>query len=816
MLTADLLERQRAIESESVELGRERYRKERPMPWRDESAGADEEANLPPGRHLLRQIVRPTADAIRAALKASSQGQAGRSFKAVSMLTLMEPEAVAYLTARCAINAAAKRMGMAPLSGHVAEALRDHLNYDAIRKNEPAFYRSLMNANKKAGNYGRTWRTKIRRAMKAVERLLVSWTPNDKLQIGSKCLELLVSAVPDLFEIVREPNPITFRDELVFRPTAKLTDWLERMHARCELLSPLYLPMVVPPKPWTSPYSGGYLTGEARLIKGAPREYLDGLCAANMQPVYDALNAIQSVRWRINPRVLDVMRTVWDSGASLGGLPSRELRPLPGKPHDIDTNEKARKDWCKKAAIVHQENARSKSKRIAMSQLLWTAEKFADEEAIYYPHELDFRGRVYPKPMGGPNPQGDDLQKSLLMFAEGKPLGPEGPMWLAIHIANLFGVDKVGFKERVQWVFDHEELILDSARNPLDGERFWTTADSPYCALAACFEWEGYVAEGEAFVSHLPIALDGSNSGLQHFSAMLRDPEGAALVNLVPSDKPADIYMAVAERVQAIADASDDPGAQPWKGGKVVRRIAKRPVMTYCYAATRFGMQEMIESELYKLDAERREEGKPPHLEGASNYEAAHWLSYVMYDAIGETVRAASGAMEWLKQAATVAAKAGLPVCWTSPIGLPVLHDYRKMTAERVKVFVNGQMVKYVLEKPTLDIDARSQASAVAPNFVHSCDAAHLMRVALACRERGITSLAVIHDSFGTHACDTSLLSRLLRETLVEQYSRDVLGDFAKELRKQLPEEVAAELPPTPQMGTLDLNEVRASAYAFA
>jgi DNA-directed RNA polymerase len=56
----------------------------------------------------------------------------------------------------------------------------------------------------------------------------------------------------------------------------------------------------------------------------------------------------------------------------------------------------------------------------------------------------------------------------------------------------------------------------------------------------------------------------------------------------------------------------------------------------------------------------------------------------------------------------------------------------------------------------------------------------------------------------------------LLRDTLVEQYQRDILGDFARELHEQLPEEVAAELPPVPRAGTLDLSEVRASVYAFA
>jgi DNA-directed RNA polymerase, mitochondrial len=326
MLTTDLLERQFGLEAEAVELGAERYRKERPMPWRNDTdkAAEQEEVALPPGRQLLKQIIVPVARHIEEAKESASAGRAGRSGKAMPMLNLMEAEAIAYITARAAINGATKRLSLARLATDVAEGLRDHLNYDSIKRNEPAFFRSLMKANQKAGNYGKTWRTKIRRAMKSVEELLVTWSIADRIQIGTKCLELLVGAVPDLFEIVREPNPKTGRQELVLRPTAKLTDWFERMHGRCELLNPIHLPMVVPPKPWTTPFSGGYLGGRAWLVKGASRPFLEDLAAVDMPLVYKALNDVQSTAWRINRPLLEVMRQVWQAGSELGKLPRRE------------------------------------------------------------------------------------------------------------------------------------------------------------------------------------------------------------------------------------------------------------------------------------------------------------------------------------------------------------------------------------------------------------------------------------------------------------------------------------------------------------
>lgn len=817
MTEQTLIERQRELEKQAVDLGAERYRKARPMPWRGEDQPqAEEEANMPPGRQLLKHVVGRLSEHIEVVKDASAKGQAGKAAKVMPLLHLMDAEQVAYITARMGINSCTKQFSLKNAGRGVAEALKDHLNYTAIKEDQPAFFRSLMKANKKAGNYGKTWRTKIRRAMKSVERLLVRWSVNDTVQIGTKCLEMLCEACPDLFEIDRRPNIKTGRKELVLKATPKLVEWLERQHARCELLNPIHMPMVCEPVPWTSPFSGGYLTNRTPLVKSGDKEYLSELNDADMPAVYDALNAIQSTRWRINKDVLAVAKQVWDAGSNIGGLPRRDDLPLPPRPDDIDTNADALMDWKRKATAVYVENTTMQSKRISMSQMLWVGEMFAEESAIYYPHNLDFRGRVYPIPSGGPSPQGDDIQKALLMFAEGKPLGQDGADWLAIHIANLFGIDKVSFEERIAWVEEHDDLLVDSGEQPLDGARLWTQADKPYCALAACIEWAGYRREGESFVSRIPVALDGSNSGLQHFSAMLRDPVGAECVSLVPLDKPADVYSQVAARLQAMADASEDEDARVWANGKVIRRIAKRPVMTYCYSATRYGMQEMIAQELTKIDLELRTQGKPPHLEGAENYEAAKWLSHAMFAAIGDTVKAAAEAMDWLKHCAKVLGSRDKPIRWTSPIGFPVKQAYRARSRNICTVILDGKVVKFVYDTADGGIDTKGQVSAVAPNFVHSCDGSHLMRACLAAWREGIHSMAVIHDSFGAHACDTAKLSLLLRQTMVEQYTPDVLDRFRHEILGQLRPNESGEVPNPPKQGLLNLEAIEDSLYAFA
>jgi DNA-directed RNA polymerase len=53
------------------------------------------------------------------------------------------------------------------------------------------------------------------------------------------------------------------------------------------------------------------------------------------------------------------------------------------------------------------------------------------------------------------------------MFDEGKELGENGLRWLKIHCANLAGYDKASFTDRVKFVEENLEDVIDSAKNPL-------------------------------------------------------------------------------------------------------------------------------------------------------------------------------------------------------------------------------------------------------------------------------------------------------------------------------------------------------------
>lgn len=793
---------QLALEAESLALGIDRYRASM-------EAGED---TLVPGQRLIKAAVLPLSQAIKEMIDEALEGKAGRGAGISKFLAQFEPERAAFITARRIIHSITDKILLSTAAIQVSNALEDCLNFDALEEQAPKLHKQLLKKIQHSNDEGYR-HIVMKKQQEFAEVATIKWGITEKARLGTTLIHLLAETT-GLIEVVklsRGHNDTPF----FVTASAKTLMWLEQAHARCELMQPTFMPMVCKPRPWTSPFGGGYLTKELRfpLIKTGNKNYLEELKAWDMPGVYRSINALQDTAWSVNHGVLRVAREIWDGGGRVGGLPSREPIPLPPKAHDPETEPEKHKAWKKAAACVYEENIRLVSKRLGVETKLHLAEKMGTYDQFHFVHALDWRGRAYPV-SSMLNPQGDDLAKALLMFSTGKPLGETGATWLAVHGANCFGVDKVTFTERVQWVMDHREEILESAFNPTDGTLFWAQADSPYMFLAFCFEWAGYIMQGESFVSHLPVSWDGTCNGLQNFSAMLRDEVGGKAVNLVPSDTPSDVYRAVAEVAQVGIDIDAENGhevAQRWVG-RMTRKWSKRNTMTVPYGVSKFGMRNQLREEFSKL----RMAGDTSAPARETEMEDAAYIAEKNYEAIGQVVIAARRAMDWLMEAAKVAASDGLPVRWVTPSGLLVQQAYRVAEGKSLDFDVAGRRYRMILNITGHKINKQAQKNGISPNFIHSLDAAHMMRTVNYCLDVGMKDFCMIHDSYGAHAADAEELSYQLRRAFVDQYKGDVLRDFRDQLAGQLPEELAAELPPLPPMGTLDLDSVMESDYFFA
>lgn len=694
----------------------------------------------------------------------------------------------------------------------------------------------------------------------------LKWDKQSCVAFGAKILEMVVkgSAYFEMVDQYIDKKKIT---------SLVASEWFEKAwennENRLVETAIKYTPTIIPPKPWTTPYDGGYYgaaTLGVHLIRLKEvvqtkelREYTRKLGAVDLANIYNVLNHMQETPFVINKRILQVLKEIYASGGELGGVPrTSPYATLPKLPDDVDMD--VLKEHKRKQVAIHLQESARKSRALRAYIALQTAEKFAQYEKIYFPWNIDYRGRCYPIPTAI-SPQGDDIQKALLLFAEPSPLASDADTkWLAIHGANLAGRDKLPFAGRVAWIEEHEEQIKASAADPLS-YTWWSEVaknDYPMEFLSFCLEWTRLCAykdeHGTAvgFVTGLPIAFDGTCSGLQHFSGLLRDEIGGAAVNLLPSDNVQDIYSIVADKVNTVllkdAQSGTADGYKYDKQGNVVndqegkprivygtktlaqnwvsfnrlkysqdgitRKVCKRSVMTLAYGSKLYGFKENLLSDIIKPFVLEHPDENP----FVSPIQAATYMARLIWEAVGTTVVKAVEGMAWLQKVAELICKEGHVVTWTTPNGLPVQQNYMCLTQEVMKLRFNRARVRFYTQVEQEGVvDTRRQAQGISPNFIHSMDAAHLQRVVNAEYSKGNTNFMMIHDSFGTDAAHAGQLFKTIREEFVGLYKdQNYLQDFLEQVSYLINDDDMDKIPKIPSFGTLDLEEVKKSDFCFA
>ena len=680
----------------------------------------------------------------------------------------------------------------------------------------------------------------------------LSWSRQQMEMLGAKVLDMLIAG-SDFYVICNKE--IGGKHIKAIEATTWFKETWEINESHMIANAVRYLPTIIPPRPWTDPHNGGYY-GESMLGTQLIRlkvqtktkflkAYNKKLASIDLSTIYKALNAMQNTPFVINKFILQILKEIYASGGELGGVPRTEPYPTLPKLSD-DATEKELKEHKKKAVGIYKQEEARKSKALRCLLALKVAEKFSTYDKIYFPWNIDYRGRCYPIPTAL-SPQGDDIQKSLLLFANPSSLNEGDDRWMAIHGANLAGNDKISFDDRVAWVVENTTNIIASADDPL-GYTWWydvSKGDYPMEFLSFCHEWKrlhDYKAENngsvKGFMSNLPLAFDGTCSGLQHFSAILRDEVGGHAVNLVPSDKVQDIYSIVADKVnvQLLKDAqtgTEDEKkegsdsykygtrtlAQNWvafdriKFGKdgITRKVCKRSVMTLAYGSKQYGFKENLLTDIihpYVLD-------HPDNNPFLNPNQAAVYMAKLIWDAVATTVVKAVEGMEWLQKVAGLITESGEVVSWTTPNGFLVQQNYMKMEQKVIKLRFGGSQVRFYNQEETDEIDTRRQRNGIAPNFIHSMDASHLQRVVCAESDKGNKNFMMIHDSFGTDAAHAGSLYKTIREEFVGLYKdQNHLENFLGSVGYLIDDLDA--VPAIPKFGKLDLELVKQSDFCFA
>ena len=546
------------------------------------------------------------------------------------------------------------------------------------------------------------------------------------------------------------------------------------------------------------------------------KTHLNRLRKQDLSQEYQCLNTLQRTEWRINKKVLEVTRNLWDNGHQVGKLPARDDLPLPPYPFEKEPNEMTEEErdvfrtWSRKRNQIYSLNNRSMSKRVQVERTLKIAEQYSKSDRFYYVWQNDFRSRKYASSTFL-SAQSADWSKALLEFSYAMPINNwDDARWLCIHGANLYGNDKVTLDQREQWAWDFAEMWCHRVvSNPYEC-MVWLEADKPFQFLAWCYEMSGLMKHGWGFETRLPCAADGSCNGLQHLSAILLDEKGGKATNLIASDLPQDIYTQVAEETIRRVKEDDTELARKCLEFGIDRKIAKRPVMIVPYSGTRHACRTYIEEAIQeKIDA------GTPNIFGDNLFEPSNYLSLHVWDAIADVITSAKQVMDYIKSVAGVYADHNKHMEWVTPTNWLVLQSYNETDSKRIKTHINGSTVSLSFPKDRENAVHRKRTGlGSSPNFIHSLDAAAMTKTINTASKLGVEDFAMVHDSYGTHSTHMHILSDVLREEFVKMYEQH---DVLTELRDHAITVLGTQdIPVPPSKGNLDLRGVLNSQYFFA
>lgn len=757
------------------------------------------------------------------------------------LLTLCDdPKVLAYTTLSILLSFIISRKNRAPLtaiSTAIVKSLYKEQGIRLLKDNDPKMFKYMDSQYKRASRSRKaqlmqTHVDNLRANVDMAEGLVASKNLAHIVRIGTILVECVINSGAGLFTRGKQYNDNGKGYTYIVAMTQSGKEVLQIAHStaisRLQSSTP---PMVVPPLPWTTNYDGGLYTKRSPIMKMKTPEGFKELKVQPLHKVFPVLNKLQNTKWRINTFVTDTLTYIFENNLVDPRSPRRLRRLYGGLPTSeiVDAEDIIRKSdygvvddngmfadktafsrWRRDIESVRISLDGEMGRRLQLISAIGEANLFKDYIELYFSYNLDSRGRVYTQ-QAVVTPQSSAEVKAMLEFAEGERLTERGEYWFKVHTANVYGKDKDDFDPRIDWFNTNMELIRNVGTSPLEHLRDWAYCDSPFEFLAACKSWVDHEA---GLPVHVPIQLDATNSGVQIYSGLLGDLEGAKTVNVVNVGTRADVYQIVADKVNESLVSGNYPKifeVMLSDGNiktqttiveaksitdKITRTIVKRNVMTVPYSVSKRGMSDQLWDIIDDAKLQEKEwwEGDP--------WVVNKLLTDLNHEAIYDTIPGARVGQDYLVSLAMLCNdKDGM--LYTTPIyDIPVVQKKPRVTVNTVQTVLG---VLNIVNWVPNSLDKLSQKNGSAPNYIHSIDSTLLLRVI----ETMTVNIGVIHDCFISHANYGDELRYQFKEAYIEVMKMKPLELIGKQLDPEGTIDV-------PYIGTLDLDLVRDAEYIIS
>jgi len=603
----------------------------------------------------------------------------------------------------------------------------------------------------------------------------VRWDKTTKVKVGTFLMDCLME-VSRWFErdYIRKGR----KTLAVLVPSTLLIEQHAEIMRMAELFSPLAKPMLIPPRNWHTLQDGGYYLNDLTRCHQLIRKSDGGLIQGEIP--YQFINKIQQVQYKLNPFIVGVAKELEERGISVGKFRPVIQHEIPPTPPE-EASKEVWREWKTKARTARNLQAAEVRKSCRTRMTMEVVREFEGKD-YYIPWSFDYRGRAYPIP-NLLTPQDTDFGKSLILFSEGAKITPKGLEWIKFQLATTYGLDKATMQERLEWVSmpANQDLVFRIVKDPIKYIADWENADEPWLFLAAANEYVSLIM-GHTDMTHLPVAVDATCSGLQILAGLAKDASTARMVNVIGSEKPQDAYATIASRSM---EAIPDRLKPHWD-----RKVTKRCVMTIPYNAKPFSNRSYIKDAFKEKGVE------------VDKDELTECVKAVR-TAMDVVVPGAMRVMKWIETEIARAIRSGADeIRWKTPSGFNVKQRLMKRRSTIIKTQLMGRCEVHVAGAET-GVDLRHHRNATAPNLIHSLDAS-LLHLAVMDTHFPI---ALIHDSVLCRATDMCKLSTLVRKTYMTLFAEhEPLNDFALAIG-------AEEQPPI--IGDLKPEAVIDSQYFF-
>ena len=762
----------------------------------------------PTGKRLHAELVTAIADVIAEWVATTAKKRAGNQAGAYALLKGVPSKQLASITIASSLNGV-----MSPRRTHttiqsiyisIGDAVLSEITNEEYKTQCPEDYKQAMKFSRLNGQSHKAYITRLF-ARRNLDNI-TAWGKDQKALVGMTLFTLLHKSAPDLFNVMNSRKATS-----VVLPTPALESFVAQMNENYSVIKPLYRPFLEKPTAWTEAMH--HVSAEELpaydLINSRDPEYRNEILPkAEMPEVLEAANIIQDVAFKVNTQVLDYLTVMKRQKAFTKELVQGYATELPPKLDD-DATDEAKSANRKDRFDVYQENTQMASSRLRVHEILSQANKYKGKKSFYFPVFLDFRTRVYPQGTYF-TPQGSDMVKALLLFSSPEVIKTkEDSDQLAIHGANLMGFDKASFEDRVAHVYENEKLIRNIVRG---ASELLHDIDKPFQFLAFCFEWVTFLDNGFGTVTCLPCAIDGSNNGSQILGLMGRDKDILESTNVLPTGEVQDVYMEVISELEELLLKHED--CQTLRHIKFLqkntsiinRKLAKKPVMTKAYGCTVSSVRDIVGKAVREAITE-----SGLNLCSIEAKEVTNLLTALLWEAINNRMQGPVKVMEWFHASAKKILKVSKTIDWTTPTGAPVRQRYMRQDTHRVTTSVYGVQSVTIAEEAE-KANGYKHSGGIAPNVVHSYDAAALQRATVTAKKLGIISLVCIHDSFAAHCTKITELHAAVRYSYHSIFSEDQLTT----LKNQWENQYNVLLSDVPVIGDIDIDALLESDYFFA